>query len=210
MIVDSEAVANAALAEVLTAQGHRTSYDQALDLYCGLNWADCHRRIEAETGRSFDREALGNLVDAAIAARASEVLAIEGLREFVAANAHRPLAVASSSETAWLEGTLARLDLLAPFAGRLFSAAGLARGKPYPDIYLKAAAALAVAPVDCLVIEDHPVGVAAGVAAGMTVVALLAGAHIGAGHEARVREAGAHYIARSYPQVAEILRDLEQ
>lgn len=209
MIVDSEAVANAALAEVLTAQGHPTRYEQALDLYCGLNWADCHRRIEAQTGRAFDREALGDLVDAAIAARASEVLAIEGLREFVAANTHRPLAIASSSETGWLESTLARLDLLTPFEGRLFSAAGLARGKPNPDIYLKAAAALGVAPADCLVIEDHAVGVAAGVAAGMTVVALLAGSHIGAGHEARVRQAGAHYVARSYVEVVEILRDLE-
>ena len=210
MIVDSEAVANAALAEVLTAQGHPTRYEQALDLYCGLNWADCHRRIEAETGRTFDREALGDLVDAAIAARASEVLAIEGLREFVVANAHRPLAIASSSETAWLESTLARLDLLGPFEGRLFSAAGLARGKPYPDIYLKAAAALGVAPAGCLVIEDHPVGVTAGVAAGMTVVALLAGSHIGAGHEGRVRHAGAHFVARSYAQVAEILRVIER
>lgn len=59
-------------------------------------------------------------------------------------------------------------------------------------------------------IEDHPLGVAAGSAAGMTVIALLAGRHIRGGHEARVREAGARFIASSYSEVAEILAELEQ
>lgn len=44
-------------------------------------------------------------------------------------------------------------------------------GKPDPEPYLLAAKKLAVAPVDCLVVEDSLVGVAAGGAAGMTVVA---------------------------------------
>lgn len=210
MIVDSETVANAALAEVLTAQGVPATCEEALSLYCGLNWTDCHRRIEAESGRRFDPEALGALVDEAIEARAAEVLAVEGLREFIAANAHRRLAIASSSETAWLEGTLTRLGLLAPFEGRLYSAAGLTRGKPHPDIYLQAAAGIGVAPPACMVIEDHPIGVAAGAAAGMTVAALLAAGHILPGHEERVRAAGAHHVAHSYPEVSEILRELER
>ena len=71
VIVDSETVANAALADLLTAQGVPTSYEEALSLYCGLNWTDCHRRIEAESGRRFDGEALGALLDAEIAARSA-------------------------------------------------------------------------------------------------------------------------------------------
>jgi mannitol-1-/sugar-/sorbitol-6-phosphatase len=46
------------------------------------------------------------------------------------------------------------------------------RGKPHPDPYLAAAAALGADPADCLVIEDAPAGVAAGRAAGMTVWAV--------------------------------------
>ncbi|MEA3060503.1 MAG: hypothetical protein QOJ94_284 [Sphingomonadales bacterium] len=210
MIVDSEAAANAALADVLTAHGHPIGAEEALALYSGLNWTDCHRRIERETGRAFDRDVLGECVDVAIAARAAEMLAIEGLREFVAANADRRLAIASSSEISWLEGTLTRLGMLAPFEGRLFSAAGYARGKPHPDIYLHAAAELRVEPERCLVIEDHPVGVAAGAAAGMTVVALLAASHIRPGHADRVRAAGAHHVARSYREVSEIMAELER
>lgn len=209
VIVDSEVVANDALAEVLRAQGHDVTWEEALARYTGLRWSDCHRLIEQESGRRFDPEALGDLVDAAIAARTAEVLAIEGLEPFLVAQAHRKLAIASSSEPAWLHGSLERLGLAGYFGERVFSAAGFARGKPHPDIYLHAAQALGARPEGCLVIEDHPVGVAAGAAAGMTVIALLAGAHIRAGHAERVRAAGAHHVAASYAEVSGILERLE-
>jgi mannitol-1-/sugar-/sorbitol-6-phosphatase len=71
-----------------------------------------------------------------------------------------------------------------PLAAARFAAAGLKppevlitndlteRGKPHPDPYLAAAAALGVAPEECLVVEDAPAGVAAGRAAGATVWAV--------------------------------------
>ena len=209
VIVDSEWLSNAVLADVLTELGHPTSREEALALYCGLRWADCYRRIEEETGLRLGSDTLGDLVDEAVTARAAEMLAIEGVGQFLASQDHRLLAIASSSEIWWLEQTLDRLGLSAFFADRLFSAAGFSRGKPHPDIYLHAAERLGVAPEDCLVIEDHPVGVAAGAAAGMTVIALLAASHIRDGHAKRVREAGAHHVARDYAQVAEIIREIE-
>jgi len=45
-------------------------------------------------------------------------------------------------------------------------------GKPDPEIYLLVASELAVEPANCLVIEDSPAGVAAGLAAGMHVLAI--------------------------------------
>jgi mannitol-1-/sugar-/sorbitol-6-phosphatase len=71
-----------------------------------------------------------------------------------------------------------------PLAAARFAAAGLAppavlitsdltaRGKPYPDPYLAAAAALGVPAEACLVIKDAPAGAAAARAAGMTVWAV--------------------------------------
>jgi HAD superfamily hydrolase (TIGR01509 family) len=210
VVVDSEALANRAMAEVLSARGYPISGEEAVALYSGLRWADCHRRIEEESGLRFDSEALETAVDEAIASRTAEMLAIEGIGPFLAGQAHRKLAIASSSETGWLETSLDRLGLTAWFEDRLFSAARFARGKPHPDIYLHAAERLGVAPADCLVIEDHPVGVAAGAAAGMTVIALLAASHIRDGHADRVRAAGAHHVARDYREVAEILMRLER
>ena len=85
-----------------------------------------------------------------------------------------PMAVASNSDR-W------RLDVVLSSAGlrHLFevTVAGdeVPEPKPAPDMYLRAAQILGVDPVDCVVIEDSPTGVAAARAAGMTVVAVRRG-----------------------------------
>lgn len=48
----------------------------------------------------------------------------------------------------------------------------LRHGKPSPEGYLRAARELGVDPADCVVLEDAPAGVAAGVAAGAYVVGI--------------------------------------
>jgi HAD superfamily hydrolase (TIGR01509 family) len=46
------------------------------------------------------------------------------------------------------------------------------RGKPYPDIYLRAASKLHIEPATILVVEDSPAGIEAGQCAGMRVAAI--------------------------------------
>jgi beta-phosphoglucomutase-like phosphatase (HAD superfamily) len=79
------------------------------------------------------------------------------------------------------------------------------RGKPYPDLFLHAAGEMGVAPDRTLVIEDSVPGVQAGVAAGMTVVGLLAGGHIRDGHGERLAVAGAHTVVQDYQAVRTFL-----
>ena len=55
----------------------------------------------------------------------------------------------------------------------LVTAEQVEAGKPNPAGYLRAAALLGVDPVRCLVLEDAPAGVDAGLSAGMTVIAVL-------------------------------------
>lgn len=62
----------------------------------------------------------------------------------------------------------------------------VARGKPAPDPYLRAAELLGVAPEHCLVIEDAPAGIAAAKAAGAQVLAVLTT------HEPEALEASDH------------------
>jgi HAD superfamily hydrolase (TIGR01509 family) len=57
----------------------------------------------------------------------------------------------------------------------LVSADDVERSKPAPDCYRLAAARLGSPPERCLVVEDSRQGIAAGVAAGMTVVAIAGG-----------------------------------
>jgi beta-phosphoglucomutase-like phosphatase (HAD superfamily) len=100
------------------------------------------------------------------------------------------------------------LDLTGAFGPNVFSASRVARGKPHPDIFLHAAEQMHTPPSDALVIEDSIGGVQAATAAGMTVIGLLAASHIRDGHAARLRAAGARYIATTFAQAEAITRRL--
>src|SRR5262249_47192869 len=56
------------------------------------------------------------------------------------------------------------------FGDHVFSAIGVARRKPAPDLFLHVADVMNVDPSRCVVIEDSPPGVTAGSAAGMQVI----------------------------------------
>ena len=81
------------------------------------------------------------------------------------------LGLASGSEGAVIEEVLALRGLRRFFAA-IVSATEVKQGKPAPDIFLRTAELLGVAPADCWVIEDSKPGIAAGLAAGMRVVAI--------------------------------------
>ena len=81
------------------------------------------------------------------------------------------LAVASSSPRAWIEGHLARLDLLDLFQA-IASYDETGRGKPDPATYLLALERLGVSPVEAVAIEDSPNGVMAAMAASIACLAV--------------------------------------
>jgi sugar-phosphatase len=69
---------------------------------------------------------------------------------------------------------IARLETAGlPVPDRLISGDMVERGKPDPEPYRRGAERLGFAPADCVVIEDAPSGVGAGVAAGSRVLAVL-------------------------------------
>ena len=76
------------------------------------------------------------------------------------------------------------------------------RGKPYPDIFVEAARQLRVAPVDCVVFEDAPMGLQAAHSGGMKSIALTT--HLSASEFAA--QAPAHVMA-DYTQI-EITRTM--
>ncbi len=88
-----------------------------------------------------------------------------------------PFCAASSSELERIEFSLALTGLAEFFAGRIFSAEMVPRGKPEPDLFLHAAARMGADPRKVLVIEDSVSGVEAGKAAGMAVWGFLGGSH---------------------------------
>jgi HAD superfamily hydrolase (TIGR01509 family) len=82
-----------------------------------------------------------------------------------------PMALATSAPKLNVTHTLAELALSDAFP-IIVRGDEVARGKPAPDVFIEAARRLGVAPADCLVFEDAPMGIEAAQAAGMRVVAL--------------------------------------
>ena len=206
VIADSEILNNQALSEMLTAHGLPTTVDEALEAYMGKRWRDCAPVIREKLGRDLPDEMLVDWTARCEAAAETTLQPVAGVQDFVAA-CDGPMCVASSSPPEWLALGLHRFGLAEAFGDRLYSAAvHVERGKPHPDLFLHAAREMGADPARTLVLEDSTAGVQAGVAAGMTVVAVCAGGHIRPGHPERLMAAGAHHRIDDYAALAGWLR----
>lgn len=97
------------------------------------------------------------------------VVALPGAHELLTTVGERG-AIATSATR---EMALARLEAAGlPIPQVLVTASDVERAKPDPQIFLRAAELLAVAPHNCLVAEDSPAGLQAGRAGGMHTVAV--------------------------------------
>ena len=81
------------------------------------------------------------------------------------------IGIATSNSRLLAEECLKNLKILELF-DTIITSGEITRGKPAPDIYLKAACELNVEPSECLVFEDIPNGITAGKNAGMTTCAV--------------------------------------
>ncbi|MFJ4083446.1 HAD-IA family hydrolase [Streptomyces iakyrus] len=96
------------------------------------------------------------------------VVAIPGAPEFLASLRGLPHALVTSADVPLSTARMAAAGLEQPEVR--VTAESVGASKPDPEGFLKGAAELGVAPGDCVVFEDSGAGIAAGRAAGMTVV----------------------------------------
>lgn len=82
-----------------------------------------------------------------------------------------PLAIASNTDRPLVLMALEASGLLDAFDA-VVTADQVARGKPHPDVYLRACELLGVAPAQAIALEDSGAGVASAKAAGLTVIAV--------------------------------------
>lgn len=186
VLVDSEPIANRVLSQALIAEGLDTTYEETTEETTGLSMASVLAWAEGRLGRGLPADFVDRVQDATFAAFRRELGAVPGVAEALA-RIELPVCVASSGEIEKIRLSLGLTGLLARFEGRIFSATQVARGKPFPDLFLHAAETLGVAPAACAVIEDSLPGVRAAHAAGMAVLGYAA-----AGDGAALAAAGAH------------------
>jgi beta-phosphoglucomutase family hydrolase len=105
-----------------------------------------------------------------ISGRVEEML-VPGLKPFLERHREMRMGVASNAEP---ENVALLLDGagLRPYFQAVVDGHQVKNPKPHPDVYLRAAELLETEPAKCIVFEDSPSGVAAGVAAGMQVIGL--------------------------------------
>jgi HAD superfamily hydrolase (TIGR01509 family) len=171
-LVDSEPLARLAWERALTPYGYALT-DADAEASVGLPYPRVHAyfadRAELPDADAFWVEFSGELFTLIDSSLVLFDDAIEAVRVLRARGI--PVAVASSSPRERLQRTLGRAGLLDTF-DVVVSGDEVEYGKPAPDMFLLAASRLGVEPGSCVVIEDSPPGVQAGVAAGMFTLAV--------------------------------------
>ncbi len=174
-LVDTETAWARAMVDLIVSKGGRTSVDDLLPRIVGRNWLDIHAAIHelfpvlGDTSPMEDAVELRGYYNRY--ATDPCAMRIEDSIEFYRrASAIAPCAIVSGSPH---DDVVAAAELcgIAEATSLVLGAGDYPRGKPDPSGYLTAAERLGVKPADCVVVEDSAVGVAAGVAAGMRVIA---------------------------------------
>ncbi len=98
-----------------------------------------------------------------------EAALVPGVRDFLQRHRGIPIAMATNAEPANVDFVLGDAGLREYFSA-IVDGHQVANPKPNPEVYLRAAELLGVAPEYCVVFEDSHAGVQAGIAAGMRVV----------------------------------------
>jgi HAD superfamily hydrolase (TIGR01509 family) len=169
VLVDSEPIANRVLAELLTECGHPTTYEESVRDYLGGTLRLVREIVEPRRCGPLPADFDDRYHERLFARMRAELTAVAGVPAALDAIGV-PTCVASSGTHERIRTALATVGLLARFDGRIFSADDVARGKPYPDLFLYAAERMGAEPERCLVVEDSPHGVAAAKAARMRVI----------------------------------------
>ena len=175
LIIDTETPAFESWREIFAEHGHDltlTMWEDALGRGTGVGF-DALEHLAAAVGDTFDREAtLARRTSRKHELSVAQPL-LPGVKSMLeqAQTLGLPCAVASSSGREWVEGWLRRHAIYDAFTC-VRTADDVVATKPAPDLFLSAAACLAVSPGACLVFEDSPNGIRAARAAGMRVVAV--------------------------------------
>lgn len=207
VLIESEYISGQQVAATLTALGHPTTVDQALDTFTGLGGTDFQDAVAQwisrpvpqafhDARRIEDERVMREGVDAVSGAIGFVRMLPPDLRR----------AIASSSTTSWITRHLDHIGLREDFDKHIYSGREhVTRGKPAPDIYLHAAAAIGADIGRTLIIEDSIVGVTGAVASGAHVIGLAVGMHCRDGHADKLKARGAHHVAHSFDEIAAIL-----
>jgi HAD superfamily hydrolase (TIGR01509 family) len=175
VLVDSEVLSCNCLSQALAEVGIDLDSDSALELFVGRSMTAVLDHYQA-LGRAIPEQFSAGLSARVHQAFLAELRPVEGIGSVLEGLRIRHC-VASSSDLDRVSFSLSLTGLAPHFDARLFTSQMVQRGKPAPDLFLYAAAAMRADPRRTLVIEDSVSGVKAAKAAGMKVWGFVGGSH---------------------------------
>ena len=193
VLVDSEPLATAIVSQELMRAGFPLTPEVVARYFTGRRPADMFAEVENAARRKLPPN-FADTVASVILRRFRRELRATHHADYALSWLRGPKCVASSSSHERIRVSLESTGLIRFFEPNLFSASDVHKGKPAPDLFLHAAAKMHVEPRQCIVVEDSAVGVAAGVAAGMTAIGFVGGSHAGGRLAEQLRAAGARAV----------------
>lgn len=177
VLVDTERIGPEVVAAMATEAGWPLTPAEVLEKFLGTSEPYLLAQVRAHATAPVPDSWLVEYRSRVAAAFDAAPHTMPGVAELLDALDARslPYCVASSGSHPRIRHSLTATGLWERFAGRVFSADDVRRGKPAPDLFLHAAAACGVPPGECLVIEDSPAGVRAARAAHMPVLGYTGG-----------------------------------
>jgi HAD superfamily hydrolase (TIGR01509 family) len=208
VLIDSEIIALRVEREELGRHGCTVSMDEYLELALGYTeeeqiWHEIAQRNRVNLPVQFAQQTRAKVA----AAFENELRGIPGI-EVALERLRHPYCIASGSRVERLDHTLRLTGLDRFFQSNIFSASMVRRGKPNPDLFIYAAKMMSARPRDCIVVEDSPAGVQAGVAAGMTVLGFTGASHCRPPLTQKLRDLGCNLVFDEMLQLPEICDQL--
>ncbi len=172
VLIDSEKVWDAARRDVVATNGGSWR-EGATRAMMGMSSPEWSAYLHDELGVPLAPDQIaGQVVERMLARYREHLPLLPGAVDAVKRMAARwPVGLASSANRPVIDLVLAESGLSEFFAATV-SGDEVARGKPAPDVYLKAASSLGVEAAACAAVEDSTAGLRSAAAAGMLVVAV--------------------------------------
>jgi len=190
VLVDSEPLANAVLADYLTELGYPVTATDCMERFVGLSLESVRDRIENGSSLILPDDFINEIKRRDHVAFAGRLKPITNILDAIK-KIPQLKCVASSGSPDKIDNSLTTTGLIDFFQPHIYSAAEVKNGKPAPDLFLHAAREMNSDPGKTIVIEDSLAGVEAGVRAGMTVLGFCGGGHIPPGHAGKLVDIGA-------------------
>jgi HAD superfamily hydrolase (TIGR01509 family) len=206
-IVDSEIIAQRAMLDLLAVHGLHMSEKEYSHRFPGLLDRDILHLLQRDHGFQMPEGFTKQLHEAHIHGFNNSLRAIPGMTSLFR-RLKVPKSMVSNGSVRHVERCLKKVRLLTAVDGHIISAEHVEKPKPHPDVYLYALDKIGLKPHHTVVVEDSPTGVVAAKSAGLKTIGFLGAAHIHDGHDQKLREAGADFIATDARALGKLLESM--